>query len=144
MVETGKPNVLDFVTLFRASGFKVVHEWRESHGDGGCYSMQDAIAGQLIEISYDREGRFRRLDTKRAADHDFLLAKEIKADPKRYVPVQKGEVISPCATAGFRDYQEKALFADDKVFYRISGVAGHGEYAFRITEAEAGKTTYNY
>lgn len=118
-------------------GWTHVHTFREGYGEYVCefyQQEQPAVAAwrtryvNVLCVYTYRDGRPSsvRMETR----NDYLLARVIKASPERYV--QGGErSVSPCCTAGHDDYTD--LTTDD--VYRVVSVAGHGEWAFKVTTA---------
>ena len=117
------------------TGWTHVQTWRESHGNGTQETYQrepDPAAWkrrvECVVFSFSREGACDHVRTE--SDRDYLLARDIRANPDRYV---KGRHrTEPCCTAGSDDFEEPATGKR----WRIFGAAGHGEWAFEIDGAD--------
>lgn len=129
------------------TGWTHVHTWHESHGNYSDHIYQRDIIRpyawsprrvELLHVtvyhdsmygSADRPTGFR-VETQHA--HDYLLARDIRANAEGRYKVLPPRHISPCCTAGAEDFRD--VETDD--FYRVFGAAGHGEWAFRIEEED--------
>lgn len=119
------------------SGWVHVHTYNESHGASRTeFYQREEQAGwtfsrrkpQVLAVTTYRDGKPTHIGLE--GDKDYLLARIIRADAGRYV-VAGDRSISPCCTSGYDDYRDTQT--DD--VYRIASVAGHGEWAFEIDEA---------
>jgi hypothetical protein len=113
------------------TGWTRVQTWRESHGEHVEVTYQKEHTGmwtrrvECLVISTYRDGRTSGVRTESA--HDYLLARDIRADSTRYQPLDNREV-APCCTAGHEEFRD---MESDRL-YRVFGAAGHGEWAFEI------------
>jgi hypothetical protein len=118
-------------------GWSHVHTYRESHGDHVTEIYQrdpDPKAWsrrvETLAVSAYRDGRPSsvRCDVGPGAN-DYLLAREIRANAEgRYTPTGARHT-EPCCTAGHETFED----AETGAQFRVVGVAGHGEWAFRLT-----------
>jgi hypothetical protein len=130
------------MTTITIKGWTHVHTWQEGHGEYNDYIYQRDIDpkapwGRRVELLHvthylrnSSQPTGFRVDNG-PHTHDYLLAREIRANKDRqYSPVGTRS-ISPCCTAGSDNFKDE--FSGQ--LYRIFGAAGHGEWAFKI-EAE--------
>jgi hypothetical protein len=120
-------------------GWTHVHTWHESHGE--CFDdiyqrdiKPDDWWGrrvELLHVSTYRDGRptGMRVESDKHA-HDYLLAREIRANVEGRYRAMGERHIAPCCTAGSEEFTDTAT---GNVF-RIFGAAGHGEWAFDVTD----------
>jgi hypothetical protein len=124
----------EMTDTFAKAGFVFVHDWRESHGNGGQISLQQANTQgrtpQVMVIGYDRDHKVTGVWQEREAK-DYLQADLIRrgTDKERHLTerfVQVGSYTNSCGTAGSRTYVEYGR-ADG--VWTVFGAAGHGESA---------------
>lgn len=116
-------------------GWTHVHTWHESHGalvQDTYQKEQNPLWPRRVEclvVSAYRDGRASgvRLESQ----HDYLLARTIRADEERYV-VNGDRNISACCTSGYDDFRD----VQTGNVYRVASVAGHGEWAFMVEEGQ--------
>lgn len=114
-----------------------VHTWHESHGDHRTDFYQKApklnewsprrVEVLAVSTYYDGRPSHVRIET----DRDYLMARDIRANPSRY-PRAGERHVSPCCTAGHDDFED----ADTGQRWRVYGVAGHGEWAFKLDDED--------
>lgn len=115
------------------TGWTHVHTWHESHGDHTQATYQKEPVGpwsrrvECLVVSTYRDGRASGVHTE--SDHDYLMARDIRANPARYAAL--AHHTEPCCTAGYDDFRDAVT--DD--VWRIFGAAGHGEWAFKVEVA---------
>lgn len=119
-------------------GWTHVHTWHESHGN-----HSDAIyqREQDTSRSWDRRIELVCITTYHKADrptgirtdhdHDYLMARDIRANPTRYAR-DGARSIEPCCTAGSDDF----IDTETDQRWRIFGAAGHGEWAFKLGDKD--------
>lgn len=127
------------------TGWELVHEWHESHGNGGQRFYQEAIKAEpqwwrplaesrgktpCLVVAYDRTGASTRvwMEQKGYALAAWVAANR-KAEPYRWTA--KGSDIAPCCTAG-TDH----LVLDGHRSLSIFSAAGHGAEAAYLGEVE--------
>lgn len=118
------------------TGWTHVHTWHESHGDqSDAIYQRDQVGSwgkrrvELLCVTTYRDGRPTGIRTDH--DHDYLMARDIRANPLRYVKAGERS-ISPCCTAGSDDFED----AETGQRWRIFGAAGHGEWAFELADED--------
>lgn len=122
----------------RAVGWVSVHIWQESHGEYNQETFEapafsPAAPVHQLQVTVYRDAQPTECRIERNPHGSYLLAREIKANESGSWTPLSGERISPCCTSGSRDYKHKH---NDR-FVRVTGVAGHGEWAVELTAGEA-------
>lgn len=127
-------------------GWVHVHTWHESHDnyDDHIYQKEPDAARtwerqvELLHVIVYRDSAYGSAERATGVRHesgkfahDYLLAREIRGTPELYERFQDSQV-SPCYTAGADDFVHK----ESGRLYRITSVAGHGEWAFEIQEGD--------
>lgn len=117
-------------------GWTLVQTWHESHGTFTQETYQkeqtESWRPRRVECLVISTYRDKSASTVRLEDrHDYLMARDIRADAARYV--QTGQHTEACCTAGHEDFKD----AETGQRWRIAGAAGHGEWAFKLTDADA-------
>lgn len=127
------------MTTINLSGWTHVHTWYESHGvcqtdfyqkeqpEGWRFERQKPQV--LTVTTYYRNGQ--HTDVGIETGRDYLKAREIKANPDRFV-LNGNQHTDPCCTAGYDDYRDTQT---DEI-WRVAGVAGHGKWAFEVKGGE--------
>ncbi len=115
------------------NGWTHVQTWRESHGmmTQTTYQREPQVnvwqtrQVECLVVTEWRDGRPSnvRIETK----HDYLMARDIRANPTRFIPAAERGV-EPCCTAGWEDFYD----TQTEDMWRVYGAAGHGEWAFKI------------
>lgn len=126
-------------------GWTHVHTWRESHGNYSDHIYQKDPGSspwsrrvELLHVTVYHDSAYGGADRTTGVrvetgpfTHDYLLARDIRANPTRYEPVGERS-ISPCYTAGHENFHDRETGRT----YRIFGAAGHGEWAFEIQDED--------
>ena len=156
-----KVKASEFRKMLMDLGYTPVHVWYESHGDGSHETFQQTAhplkgtdvlhpvskwGGKfcIFTVYVESDGTVSGFNQE-ISSHDYVLATQIREDQKlrpkenrEYLPVQ--DHVSPCGTASCHDFEKKRFYKDEMPkYFRISGVAGHGEYAYPVEEKEVKK-----
>lgn len=132
-----RPMASEMRSIIERMGYKLVHTWYESHGEGNHTFHQDRIGSRAIVVCSNRTGRLTTFykDNRR---YDYLLAaeiekdlKEAEEDPEAYISYRllSQESFSACHTASWFDVLERGA----RKAYRVHRVAGHGSYASELS-----------
>ena len=119
------------------TGWTHVHTYHESHGNHVTEIYQRDIDPrtpwfrrvELLNITTYRDGSAMGIRTESGDHtHDYLLAREIRANVDGRYVVDAGRGVTACATAGWDNFRD----TQSDTRYRIFGAAGHGEWAFKL------------
>jgi len=133
-------NISQVIEVLKGMNYTVVHEWYESHGDGGVMYFQRpapfSCKPDVVSVAFDCDRNATRFVSPRG-NEDYLLAAEIIADVhnETWEPVSPKR-ISPCCTAAWQDYCYNGVYPR---YVRVSSIAGHGTIAVVISKDEVGK-----